>query len=98
VWIGAVWWWFQPILFSLIGTAVDVYDIEASVIGFAFAILAVGLVIRLAATCVAVGSAGLEPIERAFVALAWLPKATVQAAIGTTVLDTASSSFSDAAK
>uniref|UniRef100_A0A670YSA3 Cation/H+ exchanger transmembrane domain-containing protein n=1 Tax=Pseudonaja textilis TaxID=8673 RepID=A0A670YSA3_PSETE len=53
------------------------------------AILAVGLIARVTATFILVCFAGFELKERIFIALAWIPKATVQAAIGSVALDTA---------
>ena len=53
------------------------------------AMLCISLTIRLFVTfCVSTGS-GLSIKERLFVAVAWFPKATVQAAVGSTVLDRA---------
>ena len=48
-----------------------------------------GLLCRLAASYLATLAGGLTTQERIFVALAWLPKATVQAAIGPLALDKA---------
>lgn len=47
------------------------------------------LQIRIGTTFLVVGKAGLNIRERIFIAFAWLPKATVQAAIGPVALDTA---------
>ena len=51
----------------------------------------VGLVFRWVATYFATAQPQFTVKERAFLAFAWMPKATVQAAIGGIVLDTASS-------
>ena len=53
------------------------------------AVLAIGLVIRMVASFLAVFRLGLNMREKLFIPLAWLPKATVQAAIGSIALDTA---------
>ena len=81
----------QPLLFSLIGAEVDLASIEADVVGLAVAVLCIGLVVRLLVSQVAVMGGGLTWRERLFVALSWLPKATVQAAIGPLALDKAKS-------
>ena len=47
------------------------------------------MVFRILASYLAVGCGDLTPKERVFVALAWLPKATVQAAVGGQALDDA---------
>ena len=51
--------------------------------------LCIGLVFRILASYLAVGRGNLTPKERLFVSLAWLPKATVQAAVGGQALDEA---------
>lgn len=52
-------------------------------------ILALGLLARLTIAYVAVYGAGFNLHERLFIALAWSPKATVQAAVGALALDLA---------
>ena len=80
---------FQPLLFGVIGTAVKFEDITPSTIPKSLGLLAIGVCIRL---CVAYFSVGggknpLTHLERAFVSLAWIPKATVQAALASDPLD-----------
>jgi NhaP-type Na+/H+ or K+/H+ antiporter len=53
------------------------------------ATLAVGLLVRLTVTYLVVAGQGFTVKERIFIALAWLPKATVQAAIGSIAYETA---------
>ena len=48
-----------------------------------------GLIARFLATFLSVACAGLNIRERVFVAIAWIPKATVQAAMGSIPLDIA---------
>jgi len=88
-WLGLAWWYFQPLLFGLIGASVRVADIEGDTIGFGVAILAVSLTVRLLVTYLTMLGTDLVQLERLFVAVAWLPKATVQAAIGSEALDVA---------
>ncbi|XP_066303503.1 sodium/hydrogen exchanger 9B2-like isoform X8 [Branchiostoma lanceolatum] len=57
--------------------------------GLGVAAIVIGSLVRMVASGVAVSGAGFTWKERLFVAIAWLPKATVQAAIGSTALDTA---------
>ncbi|XP_061407206.1 sodium/hydrogen exchanger 9B2-like isoform X1 [Lethenteron reissneri] len=85
VWIGV----FQPLLFSLIGAEVSLSVLEPHTTGLCVGVLLVGLLMRLLVTFGAVGCAGLNVREKLFVSLAWLPKATVQAAIGSVALDVA---------
>ena len=51
--------------------------------------LVVGLSVRVVVSFFSVLGGGLTTKERLFVALAWLPKATVQAAIGGVAFDAA---------
>ncbi|XP_016120004.1 mitochondrial sodium/hydrogen exchanger 9B2-like, partial [Sinocyclocheilus grahami] len=55
------------------------------------AALFIALTVRLIVTFVVVLRAGFNLKEKVFIALAWIPKATVQAAIGSTALDMARS-------
>lgn len=77
----------QPCLFGLVGAAVDLTALGPKAPKAILLILACAFV-RFGATAIAV--TGLSRLEdRLFVAIAWLPKATVQAAIGALPLDLA---------
>jgi NhaP-type Na+/H+ or K+/H+ antiporter len=65
-----------------------VSKLEGSTVGLGIAVLIIGLIIRIMASYVAVLGGDLTLKERIFVTLAWLPKATVQAALGPVALDT----------
>lgn len=88
--VGIMWMLFQPLLFGLIGAAVNFDNIkDLNSLGLGIAVLAIGLFVRIIVSfCVVFGS-GLTIKEQIFVALAWFPKATVQAAIGGLALDAA---------
>jgi len=58
-------------------------------VGFGLLMLACSITVRCIVTFLAVGCRGLRMQERLFTALAWMPKATVQAAIGAVALDEA---------
>lgn len=83
--IGVYWRWVaQPLLFGIIGTMMN-FRKEGFVFSYipkALAIIAVGLAIRMPTTFFCMAGAGLTLKERLFVAFAWTPKATVQAALG----------------
>eukprot|EP00928_Gymnodinium_smaydae_P062892 TRINITY_DN4662_c0_g2_i1.p1 TRINITY_DN4662_c0_g2~~TRINITY_DN4662_c0_g2_i1.p1 ORF type:complete len:422 (+),score=58.29 TRINITY_DN4662_c0_g2_i1:132-1397(+) len=79
----------QPLLFGFVGAAVSMQGLTAWILGYGFAMLSCSLLVRFVVTFVAVGCHGLRKRERVFAALAWLPKATVQAAIGGIALDSA---------
>ena len=65
-----------------------VSELDSKTVGFGLAVLAIGLTIRIMVSYLAVLGGDLSVKERIFVALAWLPKATVQAALGPVALDT----------
>ena len=77
----------QPLLFGVIGAAIDFDTLNASTLPRAVGIVLIGLCGRLPAAYAAVGRAGLNHIERLYIALSWVPKATVQAALGSVPLD-----------
>uniref|UniRef100_A0A2C9K2F1 Cation/H+ exchanger transmembrane domain-containing protein n=1 Tax=Biomphalaria glabrata TaxID=6526 RepID=A0A2C9K2F1_BIOGL len=87
--LGVLWMIFQPFLFGLIGSEVDVMKLDYDVIGLGIAVLVIGLVFRISVSFLSVFFTNLNYKERLFVAMAWLPKATVQAAIGTVAFDLA---------
>lgn len=76
LWAGA-----EVILFTLIGAAVDIrYTLNAGL--FAIVLLFLGLLVRTIGVLIALIKTPLNKKERAFVVFSYLPKATVQAAIG----------------
>ncbi|XP_064597587.1 sodium/hydrogen exchanger 9B2-like [Liolophura sinensis] len=87
--MGRMWEVFQPLLFGLIGAAIKVDKIEANDIGFGTLVLFIGLVIRILVSFLVMFRTDMNWKERFFVPFAWLPKATVQAAIGSVALDMA---------
>ena len=87
--LAGLWLVFQPLLFSFIGTEIRVSALSGATVGYGLLVLVLGLLCRLAASYLATLAGGLTTQERVFVALAWLPKATVQAAIGPLALDKA---------
>lgn len=105
-----LWYIFQPLLFGLIGTEIDLWSLQPFILVWGCLVLLIGLIvsllnnlsykvlifnlmhyfqIRVGVTYLVVQGAGLNVKERLFVAIAWIPKATVQAAIGPIALDSA---------
>ena len=83
----------RPLLFGAIGTELNFHRMAPAVAGRALLVVGVGLLVRIPAAYLAVHfDDRLKFREKAFVALAWLPKATVQAAVGAVALDAADSS------
>ncbi|XP_076001452.1 sodium/hydrogen exchanger 9B2 isoform X2 [Genypterus blacodes] len=87
--VGWAWDVFQPLLFGLIGTEMRVSELEGHTVGLGIASLLIALLVRLLFTYVCVLCAGFTLREKIFISLAWMPKATVQAAIGSIALDMA---------
>ncbi|KAL3311393.1 Sodium/hydrogen exchanger 9B2, partial [Cichlidogyrus casuarinus] len=88
---AALWWFLQPLLFVLIGTEVNLFKLftERQSVGHGIFALLIALIFRICFSVLAVTPSKLLLKERIFVAIAWLPKATVQAAIGSEALDRA---------
>jgi len=79
--LGKIWVFAEIILFTMVGAQVDVQvAIEAGLIGAA--IIAAGLAARSLGTYLCLLGSDLNGGERWFVVISYLPKATVQAAIG----------------
>lgn len=80
---------FLPTLFALIGNEVDFNGIDLKIIGLGFASICIGLVFRVIATYFSVTCSSFNLKEKLFLTAAWIPKATVQAAVGSIALDMA---------
>lgn len=87
--LATFWIICQPFLFSSVGASIIVKSINADVLGKAVLILIVGVLFRLVGTFLVTANQGFTTKERGFFAFSWIPKATVQAAIGGIVLDNA---------
>merc|ERR1712241_1446152 len=77
-----MWIILQPVIFALIGTEIQVDKIDLTTLGYSLLVLVLALIIRMFATYAAVMGGELNVKEKIFMAFAWLPKATVQAALG----------------
>ncbi|KAM4708949.1 sodium/hydrogen exchanger 9B2-like [Discoglossus pictus] len=89
--VAVGWDIFQPLLFGLIGAEISVASLRPETVGLCIATLGIALVVRICVTFVMVCFAGFNMKEKIFISLAWMPKATVQAAMGSVALDTARS-------
>ena len=82
---GKLWLAAEVILFVLVGAAVDIrYTLGAG--PAAVGLIALGLLFRSAGVFLCLLGTPLDKKERLFCAIAYLPKATVQAAIGSVPL------------
>ncbi|XP_060861285.1 sodium/hydrogen exchanger 9B2-like isoform X2 [Metopolophium dirhodum] len=85
-----IWFGLQPILFASIGTEVKFELLRGDdIIVAGLLVLFAGLIVRLIVTSCAVWGAGFNIKEVIFINIAWLPKATVQAALAPVALDMA---------
>jgi len=82
-----MWIILEPVIFALIGTEIQVDKIDFQTLGYSILVLAGALIIRMIGTYFAVTCGTLNTKEKIFMAFAWLPKATVQAALGPIFLD-----------
>uniref|UniRef100_A0A2K6E8B9 Solute carrier family 9 member B2 n=1 Tax=Macaca nemestrina TaxID=9545 RepID=A0A2K6E8B9_MACNE len=89
--IAVAWDIFQPLLFGLIGAEVSIASLRPETVGLCVATVGIAVLIRILTTFLMVCFAGFNLQEKIFISFAWLPKATVQAAIGSVALDTARS-------
>lgn len=82
---GKLWLAAEVLLFVLVGAAVDIrYTLAAGIPAVAMILLA--LVFRACGVCLCMAGTALNKKERLFCVIAYLPKATVQAAIGSVPL------------
>ncbi|GBN34252.1 Sodium/hydrogen exchanger 9B1 [Araneus ventricosus] len=84
--IGVMWIILQPFLFNLIGAEVSVRNLQSNLGNTVLALL-IGFTFRIITAAFASYGGGFNVKERLFIAIAWFPKATVQAAVGPQALD-----------
>ena len=77
-----MWIILEPIIFALIGTEIQLDKIDPATLGKGVLVLMLALILRMIGTFFAVSCGTLTTKEKIFMAFAWLPKATVQAALG----------------
>ena len=88
--LRALWPPARTLLFSLVGASLNLSMIQASDLAYSVVIIMVGVIVRSIIAMLSTSCTQLSLHERLFVALAWIPKATVQAALATIPLQTAS--------
>lgn len=85
----SMWFIFSPLLFGLTGANVDLSKLDGHFVGLTVATLAICLTIRLTVAGNSVSFLGWTHKEKFMTSISWIPKATVQAAIGGAALDMA---------
>ncbi|XP_071572382.1 sodium/hydrogen exchanger 9B2 isoform X1 [Temnothorax nylanderi] len=81
------WMIFEPILFGVTGTQIKINELEGKTVYLGLGCLVAGIVIRIGATILVGIGSKLNLKEKVFIALSWMAKATVQAALGPVTLD-----------
>ncbi|KAK5646398.1 hypothetical protein RI129_004862 [Pyrocoelia pectoralis] len=76
------WMIFEPILFGITGAQIKFAELQVDVVTIGLGILVAGVLIRICSTVVIGIGSKLNLKEKIFVALSWMSKATVQAALG----------------
>lgn len=84
--LGVFWAFCQPFLFGTVGAAVLFSKLDTSILGISLGVILIGVTCRWLATYVVTFEKKYTSKERAFMGFAWIPKATVQAALGGVVL------------
>lgn len=79
---GKVWVLAELLLFVYIGTEVQVNEIDGKLVGVGLIVIVIGLIFRSLGVWVSLLKSDLNAKEKLFCIIAYLPKATVQAAIG----------------
>ncbi|KAM6148052.1 putative SLC9B1-like protein SLC9B1P1 [Erethizon dorsatum] len=87
--ITNAWNIFEPLLFGLVGSEVSVSSLESNAIGTCVITLCLAVFVRILSTFALMCFAGFSFKEKIFIALSWMPKATVQAVLGPLALETA---------
>ncbi|XP_063116638.1 sodium/hydrogen exchanger 9B1 isoform X2 [Cavia porcellus] len=87
--ITSAWNFFEPLLFGLVGSEVSVSSLKSNAIGTCVITLCLGVLFRILSTFALMCFAGFSFKEKIFIALSWMPKATVQAVLGPLALETA---------
>ncbi|XP_017844388.1 sodium/hydrogen exchanger 9B2 [Drosophila busckii] len=80
------WMIFEPILFGITGATIKLFELDYSLISTGVICIFAGVVIRIFVTAGIAFGDRLNTKEKFFVGLAWMAKATVQAALGPVAL------------
>ncbi|XP_050422124.1 sodium/hydrogen exchanger 9B2-like isoform X2 [Adelges cooleyi] len=87
--VNKTWDMLEPILFASIGTEINLANLKSSLLISASILLIITSLVRVLTCFFVLRDTNFNLREKFFVNIAWLPKATVQAAIGPIALDMA---------
>ena len=86
--VASIWQWIgAPLLFGIVGTQCEFAKINGARVPRSLAVIFAGWLARIPATLFSVSWGGFTNREKMFIALNWLPKATVQSALASSPLD-----------
>jgi NhaP-type Na+/H+ or K+/H+ antiporter len=71
------WFFIQPFLFGIVGASLDFHKMDSSLLGYSVVVILVGLIVRFLVTFVVTYANMYTLKERLFIAIVWIPKATV---------------------
>ena len=66
----------------MIGTQIEIKELDLHVVGYGAVVMLISLIVRIATTFFAVMTPKFTWRDRLFLALSWIPKATVQVLLG----------------
>ncbi|XP_023955193.1 sodium/hydrogen exchanger 9B2 isoform X1 [Bicyclus anynana] len=89
------WMFFEPMLFAVTGAQVVISDLEPHLVLVGCGIIVACIVLRAVLTSCSAVRSNLNMREKIFVGLAWMAKATVQAALAPVALDEVSKMTGD---
>lgn len=89
------WMIFEPILFGVTGAQIKIDELEGKTVYLGMSCLLAAIVIRMVVTMLVGIGSKLNLKEKVFIALSWMAKATVQAALAPTALDKVNPDDSD---
>ncbi|KAI4486244.1 hypothetical protein M0802_012438 [Mischocyttarus mexicanus] len=78
---------FEPILFGITGAQIRIDELKGKTVYLGVGCLLAGIIIRIIVTVIVGIRCKLNTKEKVFIALSWMAKATVQAALGPVTLD-----------
>ncbi|GJQ80798.1 hypothetical protein Trydic_g9389 [Trypoxylus dichotomus] len=84
-----LWKFFEPISFGLIGMEVNLKILDATTVGWSTIVMVFPLLLRMLVSFLSTYWSNFNLKEDIFIATCWIPKATVQAALGPVALDKA---------
>jgi len=82
-----MWIFFQTFLFGLMGSSINITQLDPTTVGYGLLCIAIGTGLRGIASFLMTFGNGFNMKEQIYVAMGRFPKATIQAAIGSAALD-----------